>query len=69
MLTQHQVRKYAKVGDFEMLDLIDQMIKSLQKSKKELRDQLVAEGRAEYKVTHVEEYTVKAHERKTFRKV
>ena len=69
MITQHQARKYAKVTDFEKLKLIDDMIKALNASKKELRDQLVAEGKAEYKETHVDEYTVKAHIRKTFRKV
>ena len=69
MITQHQARKYAKVTEFEKLKLIDDMIKALNASKKELRDQLVAEGKAEYKETQVDEYTVKAHIRKTFRKV
>ena len=69
MLTQHQVRKYAKVGQFEKLALIDDMIKALAASKQELRDQLVAEGLAEYRVTQVSEYVVKAHERKTFKKI
>jgi len=69
MITQHQARKYAKVTEFEKLKLIDDMIKALNASKKELRDQLVAEGKAEYKETHVDEYMVKAHTRKTFRKV
>jgi hypothetical protein len=69
MLTQHQVRKYAKVERFEKLTLIDDMIKALEASKKELRDQLVAEGLAEYRVTQVSEYVVKAHERKTFKKI
>jgi hypothetical protein len=36
MLTQHQVRKYAKVGQFEKLTLIDDMIKALTASKQEL---------------------------------
>ena len=69
MLTQHQVRKYAKVERFEKLTLIDDMIKALKTSKKKLRDQLVAEGLAEYRVTQVGEYVVKAHERKTFKKI
>ena len=69
MLTQHQVRKYAKVERFEKLTLIDDMIKALETSKKKLRDQLVAEGLAEYRVTQVGEYVVKAHERKTFKKI
>ena len=69
MLTQYQVRKYAKVERFEKLTLIDDMIKALEASKKELRDQLVAEGLAEYRVTQVSEYVVKAHERKTFKKI
>jgi hypothetical protein len=34
MLTQHQVRKYAKVERFEKLTLIDDMIKALEASKK-----------------------------------
>jgi hypothetical protein len=45
------------------------MIKALTASKQELRDQLVAEGLAEYRVTQVSEYVVKAHERKTFKKI
>lgn len=69
MITQHQARKYARVSEFEKLKLIDDMIKALQASKQELRDQLVADGKAEYKETFVDEYMVKAHMRKTFRKV
>ena len=69
MITQHQARKYARVSEFEKLALIDDMIKALQASKQELRDQLVAEGKAEYKETFVDEYMVKAHMRKIFRKV
>jgi glycosyltransferase involved in cell wall biosynthesis len=69
MITQHQARKYARVNEFEKLKLIDDMIKALQASKQELRDQLVADGKAEYKETFVDEYMVKAHIRKTFRKV
>lgn len=69
MLTQKQIKEYAKVGQFEKLALIDEMIKALTASKQELRDQLVAEGLAEYRVTQVGEYVVKAHERKTFKKI
>jgi hypothetical protein len=69
MITQHQARKYARVSEFEKLQLIDDMIKALQASKQELRNQLVAEGKAEYKETFVDEYMVKAHMRKSFRKV
>lgn len=69
MITQHQARKYARVSEFEKLKLIDDMIKALQASKQELRDQLVADGKAEYKETFVDEYMVKAHMRKIFRKV
>ena len=69
MITQHQARKYARVSEFEKLQLIDDMIKALQASKQELRNQLVAEGLAEYRVTQVGEYVVKAHERKTFKKI
>jgi hypothetical protein len=69
MLTQHQVRKYAKVERFEKLTLIDDMIKALEASKQELRDQLVAEGLAEYRVTQVGEHVVKAHKRKKFKKI
>ena len=69
MITQHQARKYARVSEFEKLKRIDDMFKALQASKQELRDQLVAEGKAEYKETFVDEYMVKAHMRKTVRKV
>jgi len=69
MLTQKQIKEYAKVERFEKLALIDEMIKALTASKQELRDQLVAEGLAEYRVTQVGEYVVKAHERKTFKKI
>lgn len=69
MITQHQARKYAKVTEFEKLKLIDDMIKALQASKQELRDQLVADGKAEYIETFVDEYTVKAHNRKRFKKL
>lgn len=66
MITQTQVREYARVSEFDKLKLIDEMIKALQASKQELRDQLVAEGKAEYKESFVDEYTVRAHYRKRF---
>jgi len=69
MITQHQARKYAKATGFEKLALIDDMIKALQASKKELRDQLVEAGQAEYREVFVDEYMVKAHNRKTFKRL
>jgi len=69
MITQHQARKYAKASGFEKLQLIDDMIKALNASKKELREDLIADGLAEYKETFVDEYTVKAHTRKRFVKL
>lgn len=69
MLTQQQIKEYAKVERFEKLALIDEMIKALNASKQELRDALVAEGLAEYRETQVSEYVVKAHTRKTFKKL
>ena len=69
MITQHQARKYAKATGFEKLELIDDMIKSLTAMRKELRDQLVAEGKAEYREVFVDEYMVKAHNRKTFKRL
>ena len=69
MITQHQARKYAKATGFEKLALIDDMIKALTASKKELRDQLVEAGQAEYREVFVDEYTVKAFTRKTFKRL
>lgn len=69
MITQHQARKYAKATGFEKLDLIDQMIKALQASKKELRDQLVEAGQATFTETFIEEHMVKGHWRKTFKRL
>jgi len=69
MITQHQARKYAKATGFEKLKLIDDMIKALTASKKELRDQLVEAGQAEYKETFVDEYMVKAHNRNVFKRI
>ena len=69
MITQHQARKYAKATGFEKLALIDDMIKALTASKKELRDQLVEAGQAEYREVFVDEYVVKAHNRKTFKRL
>jgi len=68
-LITKQIKEYAKVERFEKLALIDEMIKALNASKQELRDQMVTEGLAEYRVTQVSEYVVKAHERKTFKKL
>jgi len=69
MITQHQARKYAKATGFEKLALIDDMIKALNASKKELRDQLVEAGQAEYRESFIEEHTVKGHWRKTFKRL
>ena len=69
MITQHQARKYAKATGFEKLALIDDMIKALTASKKELRDQLVDEGVAEYRESFIDEHMVKAHTRKTFKRL
>ena len=69
MITQHQARKYAKATGFEKLELIDDMIKSLTAMRKELRDQLVAEGKAEYRESFIDEHMVKAHYRKTFKRL
>lgn len=69
MITQHQARKYAKATGFEKLELVDQMIKALTETRKELRDQLVDEGVAEYRESFIEEHMVKAHTRKTFKRL
>lgn len=69
MITQHQARKYAKATGFEKLALIDDMIKALNASKKELRDLLVEEGLAEYRESFIDEHMVKAHYRKTFKRL
>jgi hypothetical protein len=69
MITQHQARKLASATDFEKLELIDEMIKSLTATRKELRDQLVAEGKAEYRESFIDEHMVKAHYRKTFKRL
>ena len=69
MITHHQARKYAKATGFEKLALIDDMIKALTASKKELREQLVEAGQAEYREVFVDEYMVKAHNRKTFKRL
>lgn len=69
MITQHQARKLATVSEFEKLALIDEMIKALEKTKKATRDQLVAEGKAEYRESFIEEHMVKGHWRKTFKKL
>ena len=69
MITQHQARKYAKATGFEKLELVDQMIKALNATRKELRDQLVDEGLAEYRESFIDEHMVKAHYRKTFKRL
>ena len=69
MITQHQARKYAKATGFEKLELVDNMIKALTATRKELRDQLVEEGLAEYRESFIDEHMVKAHYRKTFKRL
>lgn len=69
MITQHQARKLASVSEFEKLELIDDMIKALTATRKEVRDQLVAEGKAEYRESFIDEHMVKAHYRKTFKRL
>tara|TARA_R100001126_G_C4769593_1_gene121753 strand:- start:101 stop:370 length:270 start_codon:yes stop_codon:yes gene_type:complete len=50
MITQYQIRKYSRVSDTEKYDFIDQMIESLKKSQKELKDKLVDQGLAHYEL-------------------
>jgi len=69
MITQHQARKYAKATGFEKLELVDNMIKALTATRKELRDQLVEAGQAEYRESFIDEHMVKAHYRKTFKRL
>ena len=70
MLTQHQIRKYAKVGRFEKLALIDDMIKALTATKQELRDQLIAEGLAEFRKSYWrDDYVTKGHWVRKFVKI
>lgn len=69
MITQHQARKLANASEFEKLELIDDMIKALTATRKEVRDQLVAEGKAEYRESFIDEHMVKAHYRKTFKRL
>ena len=69
MITQHQARKLASATDFEKLELIDDMIKALTETRKELRDQLVEAGKAEYRESFIDEHMVKAHTRKTFKRL
>jgi hypothetical protein len=69
MITQHQARKLASATEFEKLELIDDMIKSLTATRKELRDQLVEAGKAEYRESFIDEHMVKAHYRKTFKRL
>ena len=68
-LTQYQARKLASLAGFEKLEMVDDLIKSLTATRKELRDQLVAEGKAEYRESFIDEHMVKAHYRKTFKRL
>jgi hypothetical protein len=69
MITQHQARKLASASEFEKLELIDDMIKSLQKTKKETRAQLIEDGKAEYDKHWRDEFVTKGHWVRTFKRV
>ena len=69
MITQHQARKLASASEFEKLELIDDMIKSLQKTKQETRAQLIEEGKAFLDVKWRDEYVTKGHWVRTFKRV
>ena len=67
MITQYQVRKLAKATGLEQLELIKDQIKSLEALRTKVRDELVAEGKAEYVTRWRDEYVTKGHWVKTFK--
>ena len=69
MITQYQARKLAQASGFEQLELIDDMIKSLKKTKEATRAQLIAEGEAYLDVKWRDEYVTKGHWVRTFKPV
>ena len=69
MITQHQARKLASASEFEKLALIDDMIKSLKKTKEATRAQLIEDGKAEYEKHWRDEYVTKGHWVRTFKRV
>ena len=69
MITQHQARKLASVSEFEKLALIDEMIKSLKKTKEATRAQLIEDGKAELIKHWRDEYVTKGHWVRTFKRV
>ena len=69
MITQYQARKLAQASGFEQLDLIKDMIKSLEAQRNETRAQLIAEGEAYLDVKWRDEYVTKGHWVRTFKPV
>ena len=69
MITQYQARKLAQASGFEQLELIKDMIKSLEAQRDETRAQLIAEGKAYLDVRWRDEYMTKGHWVKTFKPV
>jgi len=69
MITQHQARKLASVSEFEKLELIDEMIKSLKKTKEQTRAQLIEDGKAEYDKHWRDEYVTKGHWVRKFKRI
>ena len=69
MITQYQARKLAQASGFEQLDLIKDMIKSLEAQRDETRAQLIAEGEAYLDVKWRDEYVTKGHWVRTFKPV
>lgn len=69
MITQHQARKLASASEFDKLALIDEMIKSLKKTKEATRAQLIEDGKAEYDKHWRDEYVTKGHWVRTFKRV
>jgi hypothetical protein len=69
MITQYQARKLAQASGFEQLDLIKDMIKSLEAQRDETRAQLIAEGEAYLDVRWRDDYVTKGHWVRTFKPV
>ena len=69
MITQYQARKLAQASGFEELELIKDMIKSLEAQRDETRAQLIEEGKAYLDVKWRDEYMTKGHWVRTFKPV
>jgi len=69
MITQYQARKLAQTTGFEQLELIKDMIKSLEKQKDETRAQLIEAGEAYLDVKWRDDYVTKGHWVRTFKPV